>query len=1265
MTIAKNYQLINQTFNELSSLLVEKLHNCYVEKEITDSFIDLIQAVNDIPANEVTNENNIMPSNMPSFDTTNIATFNISLYKRIRYYMKLLGYYLVLKGVPIKDVNRETDLKGLIKLIDMIHAIKPTFLTLGNVDELQYYGTDIRVPYTLKDIDNINVSEGDITIKDSNGIIYNSIQVGDFILITPINTTKNDNDEYGYETFTITYSGTENYLPSESQTITVKILPAQIRLNLTATNVNVESPYYNNTKRGCENDEWHIEIQTLNYHNQPLSNIHFNLNISDIFFLENEETNENGIYSFNQTFAKPDNYTIFCETIYENPENIDEREKMLNANVEYEIEIKYNVMQQLNNFYTDYAGKETYTYNINIVNEETGEPDNKYDGYIIKIFDGDMQVDTVTINEDTASYTLHRLSEGKKTIQWVIDESNLYTKSYTHINILSNFILPTKQIFYLNDTPEVFYIPDGVKNNNIIICDCSYTNMDGVTVKQEVTLTTDLDGKINELSSYKDVGDYTLTLKTNSPIDETVVFKYSIQKPFDIILESYNKKTGIVYNIVLHDENEYELSVIKNGESVNPLLYNISQDDNIITFSMLANDNFGQNTLSITTNEYTESVDFEFFDKVFNLLTSSVELGLNTIGIECSDNSIENIYIESDDINIINIEKENNIFMITGYFYKAGLINFKVVDEDSSFETFNIQVNKVDLSNNINTALYYDDNENQIPYGEQNRAAFTFSISDIELYSDFYINFLVYNDTNELVYNSQFTYGRFEYEASQLRINSLLPGNYQAIFSFNGDNNYESFSETINFAIIKSTPDITFNIYSAYDKTLYDPSDNNHHTTLVTDENADLIFKEGNYVNTYLVVEAEGTPDGEIFHLVNENGDYLYSPFDTNRNQIKTQCNIIIGETNIIPLPANYTSEEIWTDFEADIYNWKIKYDENDFYETYEESFDIEIRNFDVAKCDDIFPNEDLIIQLKTYIDTINEDEPHIGDIPHDGASYNPITGELILPNVDKNIGEHTLIFDGYTCTYNVKNPIEFYKETESQYAVSTYNIYIGCKALTGQMFEDEQDKFSNIESIEINGEYLSKTAPSVGGENNAYVAKLISNKPPGTYYCKVIAHTTNCPGNYIATGISKITTEKCSITLSFDDETNNLVATYLYNGVTPIPNAIIQIKQENDTVVQTGTTNSNGQFSIQVLDGLYYAEVLDNYTNEVLLTSESSGNEFYLQNVSVKINDNGTLIDMEELDTIIYREGSGNIYGYTIEIEDIANLRHWRVLFL
>lgn len=487
MTITSNCQSINQKLNQLRNLLVTKLHNCYVEKETTDSFTELIEAVGDIRAVEVSNRNNIRPTNMPEIDDTNLSTFHITLYARIRYYMKLLGYFLVLKGVPRYEVNTQTDLKGLIELIDMIDVIKPSFLTLGHIDEIQYFGTNIEVPYILKDIDGLDIQEGDITIKDSAGTVYDSIEVGGAIVITPLDISPKINDEYQYETFTVIYNGTDKYIKSTPQTFRVKILPAKLRLILTITNMSTDSRYYNSTTTGYENDEWTISIKTLNHQNQPLAEIPFNLSIDNELILEDEETDNNGYYVLNhQIIDKAGNHTIRCTTIYADTDHIS------NASIDYTVQIKYNILKQTIKNYTDYTGKNSYRYEVELIDEETGQRTNQYDGQIVKIFlyeeysddtHNGEQIGTTTITNGKAIYTFNSLSVGDKILTWLFEYNNFSVRATTNLHILSNFIFSEKQSYFLNTTPTIIYAPEGVKSaNNTVTGILEYTTYDEVIV---------------------------------------------------------------------------------------------------------------------------------------------------------------------------------------------------------------------------------------------------------------------------------------------------------------------------------------------------------------------------------------------------------------------------------------------------------------------------------------------------------------------------------------------------------------------------------------------------------------------------------------------------------------------------------------------------------------------------------------------------------------------------------------------------------------
>ena len=72
---------------------------------------------------------------------------------------------------------------------------------------------------------------------------------------------------------------------------------------------------------------------------------------------------------------------------------------------------------------------------------------------------------------------------------------------------------------------------------------------------------------------------------------------------------------------------------------------------------------------------------------------------------------------------------------------------------------------------------------------------------------------------------------------------------------------------------------------------------------------ADFILKKGDYANTYITIETDGIPDGVVLKLVDENLHQLYSPVDANNNWITTACSITVGESDIIPLPAQFDNQ--------------------------------------------------------------------------------------------------------------------------------------------------------------------------------------------------------------------------------------------------------------------------------------------------------------------------------------------------------------------
>ena len=789
--------------------LKDEIAYFYVDNGIVDylneDFTNLIEAVGDIQAIEVENENNIKPAHMPEIDDTNISTFYITLYKRIRYYMKLIGYYLILKGVPIEEVHRATSLKELIELIDLIDVIIPSFLSLSQVDETQYYGTNIIVDYILKDVNGFDIEEGDITITDSNGIVYDSIEAGKPIMITPLSITEKINGEYQYETFTVMYHGTDNYRPSKIQTFSVKILPAKINLDINMTNISTNSRYYNSSYNGCETDEWLIEIYTSDYQNQPLPYIPLNLSfinhsaISDrnITLSENNitqidesvgvvatvtdnnddpiggavvslytgelelETNENGVFSFNQVLSQAGNYSINCATEYE------DTDKMSNSSVEYNVTIKYNILRQTTNRYVDYVGKNNYTYEVQIIDEDTGLITNKHDGEKVKLYlDDELISNAINIVNGKASYTFismdrrviigyeDELDENNqpipiydykddKIITWTFTTNNFTTELNTYLKILSNFIIPNERTFFLNDTPDIYYLPNGVKSagntvtgtityektiystktryetietpiyqTHIVINDLGVqTIFDEETEEETIVLDEhgnpvhiyeeeeiiDLDGNGNPII----IGYTTEQIEINDNIPEIKEYTQNISLTTNSggKLDISNYKDASEYILILNAGNsldetctyEYEL---KQPFDIELIDYNKKEFAQYQITIYDTDDNYNinitnqNNTISNTLYSVTTSVEDEYTVLILTVPISNATMGTNTLSVTI------NGYTQTSNFKFV-----NQVFTLLTASVPLGENTIQIRCNDSDITTMNINSEYIDVMN--------------------------------------------------------------------------------------------------------------------------------------------------------------------------------------------------------------------------------------------------------------------------------------------------------------------------------------------------------------------------------------------------------------------------------------------------------------------------------------------------------------------------------------------------------------------------------------
>lgn len=845
-----SYQSIEQTINRLTNYLVNQLEKKEVTKAVDLPFKELIDAVEEINAIEKNNDNNIKPTEEPELVLDNITLFNESLYKRVRYYMKLLAYYLVLKGVPEYRIGQCTSLVELIALIDEIKILQKSYLTVTPIVELQYYGMAVPIEYTLKDRDGNNIKEGEITIE-LNGVLYDSITAGQPLQFSPLEISDLKDGEYQPQKIKIQYNGSDNYTPTSIIEIEIVVLPSKINIDVEMTNIS-NNKYQNSSNTGYIGDLWEINIHAYNYNREPLSDIPF------IYTIDGEEkdgiTDELGNYSITQSINQAGAQSIIYATTFEN------EEEMSNSSKEYNIYIKYNPLYQERNEYIEYAGL-SYSYEVILQNEDTGaKNDTGYDGEKISIFLNGEQNDTITIENGKAILNTSGLPIGENIVEWVLYDDGDIIRTNTNITILSNFSLPKQDNYYLNSTPDIIYAPLGqIESNKTVRCNLSYektvteevitgtdsngdpiisTTVTTITEEEDIILSTDENGILFGLSAYKEPTKYTLKLTSNSDnLNETIIYEYELKIPFEIVQLDYIRNRYIKYRFIIYDKDNYAglssftmvnengIDIIQNG------LYIISLDQENsdsriieITYNLLPSI-IGKNTVTLTINGYSKSVEFVLADEDFSLLTNEVEVGEGQIQIQ-SLSSTNNIEIISDSIQVINISNNGNIFTVDAIFKKAGNIDFNILTIDGKSQTLTVVVNKADLLSYVDFDIIqyeitgYDDENNPIysPIIRDESDPIKIAIEDIE-------NCNIYFNIDEQIYNNLLiTYlidnsiiGSITYLTTgeidgEMNIPSdILPGAHELKVVFNGDSEYLGFEKSINFSIGKIEPTLEVN----------------------------------------------------------------------------------------------------------------------------------------------------------------------------------------------------------------------------------------------------------------------------------------------------------------------------------------------------------------------------------------------------------------------------------------------------------------------
>lgn len=197
--IANNYKMIATVLKQLYIKLYYKLRAngvVIIEKQDEDSFTNLIKNMRRISAIERYYTYNTKPNDNIDVDSLNpdeeesaieepiddvvlqaryglrYHEYNALLAQKINYYMKLMGYFLALKGVSIEDINQAKTLNARIDLIDKMDRIFLSILDIDIDEEEEYHGGErINVPYSLTNARHETITDGTIIVKNNNEII--------------------------------------------------------------------------------------------------------------------------------------------------------------------------------------------------------------------------------------------------------------------------------------------------------------------------------------------------------------------------------------------------------------------------------------------------------------------------------------------------------------------------------------------------------------------------------------------------------------------------------------------------------------------------------------------------------------------------------------------------------------------------------------------------------------------------------------------------------------------------------------------------------------------------------------------------------------------------------------------------------------------------------------------------------------------------------------------------------------------------------------
>ena len=440
--------------------------------------------------------------------------------------------------------------------------------------------------------------------------------------------------------------------------------------------------------------------------------------------------------------------------------------------------------------------------------EETGDSkNNSLDSYTIEVNDVEDSIANSTyqypMNIKALSYSGQNISYKLK------KENKTIYESSEHITILSSFELPEKTIYYLSNTPDIYYKPKGIAaaNKHIKV--------------NNANKNTDANGLISDIKTIQTIGTHSLTLIASSDnLSEEVTFSYELKKPFTIERANYNQTSQIVYAITFYDKEHVGwmhtqgasfipdpknfINVMnQNNENIDYTYTNSFTDESIAYYITVdkTTDTVGVNTLTVEVNEYSETDTFEFklYEHLYELVTTEIGLGYQQdIQIKCNDPDVNTVEISGTGISrktLSPITKTDDILTVRCSITQAAPNGITIsMSHNDITEVGTLIIPK----GNVGNDLYIGSSRvTSFPIGQSTNLYLYASIS-------FPINtsqtFIVNDGINNSTYNINNSSGITEHVINFKNTNRA-PGIYTATLTYNGDSNFNPCTNSLTYTI--------------------------------------------------------------------------------------------------------------------------------------------------------------------------------------------------------------------------------------------------------------------------------------------------------------------------------------------------------------------------------------------------------------------------------------------------------------------------------